>query len=189
MIEIKISGNTPLEALASLTAFGYRCMSNPEVSAAANRIYEAEQKAEEKKATTADIGSGHTPQEPAPAVEENPTPPQEPAPAVEENPTPPPAPPSTAPSAPAGQSPDGSAAGASPEPITPSDPTPAKAPTLEEVRDIGIKYSKQYGAPAIKAILTELGASGMGALAEDQRPIFLAKLTELGPLKEDKNNA
>ena len=175
MIEIKISGNTPLEALASLTAFGYRCMSNPEVSAAANRIYEAEQKAEEKKATTADIGSGHTPQRMTPAVEENPTPP--------------PAPPSTAPSAPAGQSPDGSAAGASPEPITPSDPTPAKAPTLEEVRDIGIKYSKQYGTPAIKAILTELGASGMGALAEDQRPIFLAKLTELGPLKEDENNA
>lgn len=181
MIEIKISGNTPLEALASLTAFGYRCMSNPEVSAAANRIYEAEQKAEEKKATTADIGSGHTPQEPAPAVEENPT--QPPAPPA------PPAPPSTAPSAPTDQSQGGSAAGVSPEPITHSDPTPAKAPTLEEVRDIGIKYSKQYGTPAIKAILTELGASGMGALAEDQRPIFLAKLTELGPLKEDENNA
>ena len=139
------------------------------------------QKAEEKKATTADIGSGHTPQEPAPAVEENPT--QPPAPPA------PPAPPSTAPSAPTDQSQGGSAAGVSPEPITHSDPTPAKAPTLEEVRDIGIKYSKQYGTPAIKAILTELGASGMGALAEDQRPIFLAKLTELGPLKEDENNA
>ncbi len=172
MIEIKISGNTPLEALASLTAFGYRCMSNPEVSAAANRIYEAEQKAEEKKA-------------PAPPSHG----PQRMTPAVEENPTPPPAPPSTAPSAPTDQSQGGSAAGVSPEPITHSDPTPAKAPTLEEVRDIGIKYSKQYGTPAIKAILTELGASGMGALAEDQRPIFLAKLTELGPLKEDENNA
>lgn len=179
MIEIKISGNTPLEALASLTAFGFRCMSNPEVHAAATRIYEAEQKAEEKKATTADIGSGHTPQEPAPAVEENPT--QPPAPPA------PPAPPSTAPSAPTDQSQGGSAAGVSPEPITPSDP--AKVPTPEEVRDIGIKYSKQYGAPAIKAILNELGASGMGALAEDQRSVFLAKLTELGPLKEDENNA
>ena len=161
MIEIKISGNTPLEALSSLTAFGFRCMLDPEVHAAATRIYEAEQKAEEKKA-------------PAPPSHG----PQRMTPAVEENPTPPPAPPSTAPSAPA-----------SPEPITPSDPAPVKAPTLEEVRDIGIKYSKQYGTPAIKAILTELGASGMGALAEDQRPIFLAKLTELGPLKEDENNA
>lgn len=170
MIEIKISGNTPLEALASLTAFGFRCMSNPEVHAAATRIYEAEQKAEEKKA-------------PAPPSHG----PQQTAPAVKENPTQPPAPPSTAPGAPTDQSQGGSAAGASPEPITPSDP--AKVPTPEEVRDIGIKYSKQYGAPAIKAILNELGASGMGALAEDQRSVFLAKLTELGPLKEDENNA
>ena len=172
MIEIKISGNTPLEALASLTAFGYRCMSNPEVSAAANRIYEAEQKAEETNATAT----------PSPD-------PKEAAPTVKENPTQPPAPPSTAPSAPTDQSQGGSAAGASPEPITPSDPASAKVPTPEEVRDIGIKYGKQYGTPAIKTILNELGASGMGALAEDQRSVFLAKLTELGPLKEDENDA
>ena len=170
MIEIKISGNTPLEALASLTAFGYRCMSNPEVSAAANRIYEAEQKAEEKKATTT---PSPDPKEAAPTVEENPTPP--PAPATADNA------PKTATSAP---TPVGTAA-----PEAPSDPAPAKVPTLKEVRDIGIKYGKQYGTPAIKAILNELGASGMGALAEDQRSVFLAKLTELGPLKEDENDA
>lgn len=172
MIEIKISGNTPLEALASLTAFGYRCMSNPEVSAAANRIYEAEQKAEEKKATTADIGSGHTPQEPAPAVEENPT--QPPAPPA------PPAPPSTAPSAPAGQSPDGSAAGASPEPITPSDPAPVKAPTLEEVRAAGIEASHQHGTAAVKTILGQFGVENMTSLAEKDRAAFLEALKGLG---------
>ena len=175
MIEIKISGNTPLEAMASLTAFGFRCMLDPEVHAAATRIYEAEKKAEEKKAEEkkAPVPPSHGPQQTAPAVEENPTQP--------------PAPPSTAPSAPTDQSQGGSAAGASPEPITPSDP--AKVPTLEEVRDIGIKYGKQYGTPAIKAILNELGASGMGALAENQRSVFLEKLAELGPLKEDENDA
>lgn len=166
MIEIKISGNTPLEALASLTAFGYRCMSNPEVSAAANRIYEAEQKAEAKKATAADIGPGHQPPQTAPATAENPTPPT--------------APPSTAPSAPAGQSPDGSAAGASPEPITPSDPAPVKAPTLEEVRAAGIEASHQYGTAAVKTILGQFGVENMTSLAENDRAAFLEALKGLG---------
>ena len=35
MIEIKITGPTPLEALASVTAFGWHCMKNQEVHAAA----------------------------------------------------------------------------------------------------------------------------------------------------------
>ncbi len=43
MIEIKITGNTPLEALASLTAFGYRCGKDNDIAAAAIRIYDAEQ--------------------------------------------------------------------------------------------------------------------------------------------------
>lgn len=43
MIEIKITGNTPLEALASLTAFGYRCGKDDDIAAAAIRIYDAEQ--------------------------------------------------------------------------------------------------------------------------------------------------
>lgn len=34
MIEIKTTGETPLEALASLVAFGQRCMSNETVRAA-----------------------------------------------------------------------------------------------------------------------------------------------------------
>ena len=37
MGEIKVTGATPLEALAALTAFGLHCQSNEKVSAAANR--------------------------------------------------------------------------------------------------------------------------------------------------------
>lgn len=43
MLKIEISGNTPLEALATITAFGLRCMGNADVYDAANRILEAEQ--------------------------------------------------------------------------------------------------------------------------------------------------
>ncbi len=43
MLKIEISGDTPLEALATITAFGLRCMGNADVYAAANRILEAEQ--------------------------------------------------------------------------------------------------------------------------------------------------
>ena len=41
MVEIKVTGNTPLEALSSLTAFGMHCMQNADVCAAATRILEA----------------------------------------------------------------------------------------------------------------------------------------------------
>ena len=40
MIEIKITGATPLEAMASLTAFGLHCMKDETVAAAASRILE-----------------------------------------------------------------------------------------------------------------------------------------------------
>ena len=168
MIEIKISGNTPLEAMASLTAFGFRCMLDPEVHAAATRIYEAEKKAEEKKAEEkkAPVPPSHGPQQTAPAVEENPTQP--------------PAPPSTAPSAPTDQSQDGSAAGASPEPITPSEPVPVKALSLEEVREAGIKAAKEYGKDAVASILGRFSATSMSTLKEQDRAAFLEALEGLG---------
>lgn len=50
MIKISITGGTPLEALASLTALGMRCMENSEVSAAAGRILEAEERKEKAEA-------------------------------------------------------------------------------------------------------------------------------------------
>lgn len=43
MVKIEITGDTPLETLASLTAFGMHCLRNEDVYAAANRILEAEQ--------------------------------------------------------------------------------------------------------------------------------------------------
>ena len=43
MIEIKITGTTPLEALASVTAFGMHCMKNQDVHAAATRVLETEE--------------------------------------------------------------------------------------------------------------------------------------------------
>lgn len=58
MIELKITGETPLEALATLTAFGCRCIVNPDVNAAANRIMEREK---------TELGSDPTP-EPAPVA-------------------------------------------------------------------------------------------------------------------------
>ena len=177
MIEIKISGATPLEALASLTAFGFRCMTNEDVVAAANRICDREQK-EAAKST------------PAPSI---PTPPpkeeeEEEAQAMpgttDESPTPPPAAPAAPETPPAAEPPAG-AGGTK----APSNPAPVKALSLEEVRDVGIKYAKKYGNPAVREILNELGASGMGALTEEQRPVFLEKLTALGPLEEGDGNA
>lgn len=44
MVKIEITGDTPLETLASLTAFGMHCLQNEDVYAAANRILEAEQR-------------------------------------------------------------------------------------------------------------------------------------------------
>lgn len=43
MIEIRITGTTPLEALASVTAFGMHCMKNQDVHAAATRVLETEE--------------------------------------------------------------------------------------------------------------------------------------------------
>lgn len=175
MIDIKISGATPLEALASLTAFGFRCMTNEDVVAAANRICDREQK-DATKTAPAPSTTAPLPEEEAQAMVDaarsfNPG-------AVAETPTPPPA---------------------DPEPVTPpagaggtkapSEPAPVKALSLEEVRDVGIKYAKKYGNPAVREILNELGASGMGALTEEQRPVFLEKLTALGPLVEGDGNA
>ena len=37
MVKISVTGNTPLEALFSLTAFGMHCMQNADVYAAASR--------------------------------------------------------------------------------------------------------------------------------------------------------
>lgn len=51
MVKIEITGDTPLETLASLTAFGMHCLQDKDVYAAANRILEAEQHETRKAAS------------------------------------------------------------------------------------------------------------------------------------------
>ena len=70
MIEIKITGTTPLEALASVTAFGMHCMKNQEVHAAATHMLEAE----ESKVSKSDTALTAPMAPAAPVAPVNPTP-------------------------------------------------------------------------------------------------------------------
>lgn len=146
MVKIEITGDTPLEALASLTAFGLHCVSNPDVYAAANHILEAEKNVQ-KAEVVATPTSGQTDAPgPAPATSGRTVPPSDPS------PTTPPA-------------------------VSAEDaPTP---PTVAQVRERGIEASRKHGKEAIVAILKQFGASGMSAIAEQDRAAFLVKLDEL----------
>lgn len=72
MVEIKVTGATLLEVLASLTAFGLHCQSNEKVNAAANRIL-----AEETEPKSA---PSPAPEAPAPVDKPKPETPPAPAP-------------------------------------------------------------------------------------------------------------
>lgn len=161
MVKISVTGNTPLEALSSLTAFGMHCMQNADVYAAASRILEAE-KHEEKKLAAAQAQAATEGQNGA----NTPSPVEEP---ISDTPKADPAP--TAAPGPAGggngQTP---APGDKPEPV----------PTVEQVRAKGIEASRKYGKEAVVAILQKFGASGMSAIAEKDRAAFLAELERLG---------
>lgn len=167
MVEIKVTGNTPLEALAHLTAFGMHCMQNKDVWNAANRILEAEQHEERKKAAAQ---AKEQPPEFPKGYDVAPADPSGPA-AGETGPT---AAPSEAPASPA------PAPASKPEDTPAPAPSGGKAPSLEDIRAKGIEAAKKHGQPAVKAILKELGAENMTALPEDKRAVFLAKLEGLG---------
>lgn len=162
MVEIKVMGNTPLEALSSLTAFGMHCMQNADVCAAANRILEAE-KHEEKKLAAAQAQA-------APAEAQNgvntPSPGEEP---ISDTPK----------TAPAPTAAPGPAGGADGQTAAPGD-KPEPVPTVEQVRAKGIEASRKYGKEAVVAILQKFGASGMSAIAEKDRAAFLTALEGLG---------
>lgn len=157
MLEIKITGETPLEALASLTAFGMHCMTNNTVTAAANRILAAERAKEKKLTTEAQNGAVSPPQE---------TPVQEP---ISDTPQSGPAP-TSAPGPADGANGPTAAPGGKPEPV----------PTVEQVRAKGIEASRKYGKEAVVNILQKYEASGMSAIAEKDRAAFLADLERLG---------
>jgi len=165
MVKISVTGNTPLEALSSLTAFGMHCMQNADVYAAASRILEAE-KHEEKKLAAAQA------QAPTDQPQNGATQPPQEAPVQEPiSDTPKTAPaPTAAPGPAGGESGQTPAPGDKPEPV----------PTVEQVRAKGIEASRKYGKEAVVAILQKFGASGMSAIAEKDRAAFLAALEGLG---------
>lgn len=66
----------------------------------------------------------------------------------------------------------------SPEPEALADPE-TSAYTLEQVRAKGLDAARAHGQPAVKAILTELGAANMGSLKTAQFAAFMAALEGL----------
>lgn len=174
-IKISITGDTPLEALASLTAFGMHCLGNQDVYAAATRILEVE-KGKEKKAA-AEAGSNSDTQANRSALTDLKTPtttanPKTPAdlpeePYVEDPPH---------------GDPEGTWEPGGGDEGVEQDDTPTYTP--KQIRARGIEASRIHGTPAVKAILTELGAKGMGTLEKSKYPAFMAKLDALGAGKE-----
>lgn len=174
MLKIEITGDTPLEALASLTAFGMHCMGNQDVYSAANRILEAE-RAKEKKAAAEAVSNSDT-QANRSALTNLKTPattpntkapadlPEEPY--VEDPPH---------------GNPEGTREPGGGEEVEQGD-TPTY--TIEQIRARGTEAARIHGTPAVKAILTELGAKGMGTLEKSKYPAFMAKLDALGTGKE-----
>lgn len=160
MVKIEITGDTPLETLASLTAFGMHCLQNEDVYTAANRILEAERHDARKVASAAT---------PAPASDPTPGPAETPGPAAPKSG--PKAPPTEAPTPPAVSADD------------------APAPTVAEVRQRGIEASRKYGKEAIVAILQKFNVSGMSAIEEKDRAAFLAELDKLDAEKAGEPDA
>lgn len=160
MVKIEITGDTPLETLASLTAFGMHCLQNEDVYAAANRILEAEQHGTRKAASAST---------PPPASDPTPGPTETPGTAAPK--FGPKAPPTEAPTPPAVSADD------------------APAPTVAEVRQRGIEASRKYGKEAIVAILQKFNVSGMSAIEEKDRAAFLAELDKLDAEKAGETDA
>ena len=165
MVKISVTGNTPLEALSSLTAFGMHCMQNADVYAAASRILEAEKHEEKKLAAAQAQAPAAQPQNGATQPPQE-VPVQEP---ISDTPKPAPAP-TAAPGPVGGTNGQTPAPGDKPEPV----------PTVEQVRAKGIEASRKYGKEAVVAILQKYGVSGMSAIAEKDRAAFLADLEGLG---------
>ena len=184
MVEIKITGTTPLEALASVTAFGWHCMTNPDVHAGATRVLEAEKTG--SRVSNLDTAPAPTP---APAVPPMVTAPAAPAPApaapaAPVNPTPAPAPANPAPApAPVAAAP---VAGLQ---VTPPGNAPATAPvaaaptyTVEQIGKAGADLVSQDAAkmPELLALLQKYGVQAITQLKPEQLGAFATELRGLG---------
>lgn len=165
MIEIKITGTTPLEALASVTAFGMHCMKNQEVHAAATHMLEAE----ESKVSKSDTALTAPMAPAAPVAPVNPTsasvPPVNPA----------PAPAVVAPVAGPQVTPPGNAPAVAPVAATP-------AYTVEQIGKAGADLVSQDAAkmPELLALLQKYGAQAITQLKPEQLGAFATELRGLG---------
>lgn len=175
MIEIKITGTTPLEVLASVTAFGWRCMTNPDVHAGVTRVLEAEK-----------TGSSVSKLDTAPAPIPAPAVPPVAAPAAPIAPaSPTPAPVALVNHAPA---PVAAAPVAGPQ-VTPPGNAPAVAPvaaapayTVEQIGKAGADLVSQDAAkmPELLALLQKYGAQAITQLKPEQLGAFATELRGLG---------
>ena len=177
MVEIKITGTTPLEALASVTAFGWHCMTNPDVHAGATRVLEAEKTG--RHVSNLDTASAPTPAPAAPPVVTAPAPA---APAAPINPTPAPTPVNPAPA------PVAAAPVAGPQVTAPGN-TPAAAPvaaaptyTVEQIGKAGADLVSQDAAkmPGLLALLQKYGVQAITQLKPEQLGAFATELRGLG---------
>ncbi len=180
MVEIKITGTTPLEALASVTAFGWHCMTNPDVHAGATRVLEAE-----KNMPNLDTASAPTPAPAVPPVVTAPVAhaPAPAAPAAPVNPTPAPVPPLNPAPAPVAAAPV-----AGPQ-VTPPGNAPAAAPvaaaptyTVEQIGKAGADLVSQDAAkmPGLLALLQKYGVQAITQLKPEQLGAFATELRGLG---------
>lgn len=170
MIEIKTTGETPLEALAGLVAFGQRCMSNETVRIAADRILNEEQ----KKVETANpqsfgnlaAAACQTVGNPPRAVPVNPAP----APAPADGPSPAPVSAASQPAAPVNAAP----------PVVPTAPAPGF--TLEQVGKAGADLIAANPAkmPELLGLLGQFGVQAITELKPEQIGSFATALRGLG---------
>lgn len=174
MIEIKITGTTPLEVLASVTAFGWRCMTNPDVHAGATRVLEAEK-----------TGSSVSKLDTAPAPIPAPAVPPVAAPAA---PIAPASPTSAVPPVNPAPTPAVVAPVAGPQ-VTPPGNAPAVAPvaaapayTVEQIGKAGADLVSRDAAkmPELLALLQKYGAQAITQLKPEQLGAFATELRGLG---------
>ena len=169
MIEIKITADNPLEALANLTAYGILCMENREVFDRAGAILAAARGKQPAPIDNSDVTT-HT-------LDRVP-------------PTMPPVSPSTAPIAPTVQSQAGNAAGVSPGSTIPSNLSPtaavpvATAPTytMEQIAKAGAELlSKDPNMrDQLMALLAQHGVQSVTELSPDQYGAYATALRGMG---------
>lgn len=173
MIEIKITETTPLEALASVTAFGWHCMKNQEVHAAATHMLEVEESKVSKSDTApAPIPAPAVPPAAAPAA---PVAPVNPTSASVPPVNPAPTPAVVAPVAGPQVTPPGNAPAVAPVAATP-------AYTVEQIGKAGADLVSQDAAkmPELLALLQKYGAQAITQLKPEQLGAFATELRGLG---------